>query len=44
MPSLDVRLTSVVRGSSEEVYYRVSKKVKNKEKLDDLNWIPFNTC
>ena len=41
--ALDVRLTSVVRGSSEvEVYYRVSGG-EEQRKLDDLNWIPFNT-
>ena len=41
--ALDVRLTSVVRGSSEvEVYYRVSGG-EEQRKLDELNWIPFNT-
>jgi len=40
--SLDVRLTQVVRGSSEvEVYFRVSGGEETR-KLDDLNWIPFN--
>nr|BAR36370.1 VrlC protein [uncultured Mediterranean phage uvMED] len=40
--SLDVRLTSVVRGTSEvEVYFRVSGGEETR-KLDDLNWIPFN--
>ena len=40
--SLDVRLTSNVRGSSKvEVYYRVSGGEESR-KLDELNWIPFN--
>ena len=41
--ALDVRLTSNIRGSSEvEVYYRISGGEETR-KLDDLNWIPFNT-